>query len=95
MATLLRSSKDHSPNLDTILMVECAIKESDEYLNKTQLWSALPRKVMYPTFRQILEYLEASKKIIFDKDDKIVWIMPDNPKLKRFLKKTHPFPKSQ
>ena len=94
-AARLSESRVHSPTLETILMVENTIKKSDDYLGKTQLWKALPRKVMYPTFKQILEYLEASKKIIFDKKGKIVWIMPDNPKLKRFLKQTHPFPTPQ
>ena len=69
-------------------MVERTIKESGELLGKTDLWNSLSRKVMYPTFREILEYLEASNKIIYDKNDKIVWIAADNPKLTAFFQKT-------
>ena len=82
------SYKPHDPRLSTVTMVEQAIKESDELLTRTELWNSLSRKVMYPTFKEILEYLEASNKIIYDKNDKIVWIAVDNPKLEAFFKKT-------
>ena len=57
-------------------------------LGKLRLWNLLSRKVQYPTFKDILEYLEGSNKIIYDKNDKIVWIAIDNPKLEEFFKKT-------
>jgi hypothetical protein len=82
------SYKPHDPRLSTITMVEQAIKESDELLGKTELWNSLSRKVMYPTFKEILEYLEASNKILYDKNDKIVWVAVDNPKLEAFFHKT-------
>jgi len=41
----------------------------------------------YQTFKQILDYLEASNKIIF-KDDKIVWVAADNPKLKQLFERS-------
>ena len=73
-----RSSKIHSPQLDTILMVEEKIQEMD-YPKKTELWKALPKKVMYQTFCVIIDYLEHSGKILIDKDGSIVWIW--NPEL--------------
>ncbi|MDG6994593.1 MAG: hypothetical protein JRN52_01610 [Nitrososphaerota archaeon] len=88
MRTIQTSYKPHDPRLSTIAMVERAIKESDELLGKTELWRKLPRKIMYPTFKEILEYLEASNKIIYDKNDKIVWVAVDNAKLEAFFKKT-------
>lgn len=80
--------RPHDPRLSTITMVERTIKDSDVLLSKTELWNSLSRKVMYPTFKEILTYLEASNKIIYDKNDKIVWIAVDNPKLEAFFKKT-------
>ena len=73
-----QSSKIHSPQLDTILMVEEKIQEMD-YPKKTELWKALPKKVMYQTFCVIIDYLEHSGKILIDKDGSIVWIW--NPEL--------------
>lgn len=74
----------HEPRLDTILMVENAIKGSGSYPTRKQLWESLPKKIQYQTFNRILKYLESSNKIIFD-GRKIVWIFPDNPKLQEFL----------
>jgi hypothetical protein len=74
----------HEPRLDTILMVENAIKGSGSYPTRKQLWEALPKKIQYQTFNRILKYLEGSNKIICD-GRKIVWIFPDNPKLQELL----------
>jgi len=74
----------HEPNLETILMVEKAIKEAENYPTRTELWRSLPRQIQYQTFKRVLEYLEASNKIAFD-DKRIVWIAADNPKLRRLL----------
>ncbi len=63
------------PRLDTILMVEDAIKDADDYMTKTELWRSLKKKVMYQTFNIIIDYLEHSGKILIDqKDRKIEWI---------------------
>ncbi len=70
--------KIHYPQLDTILMVEEKIQEMD-YPKKTELWRALPKKVMYQTFNLIIDYLEKSGKILIDDDARIVWIW--NPDL--------------
>ena len=64
----------HSPNLETVLMVEKTAKKHSGKYGKYQLWKKLPRKVMYQTFQIILEYLEESNKIIIDKDRKVIWI---------------------
>jgi hypothetical protein len=76
----------HSPTLETILMVESAIKETDFPPLKVQLWRSLPRKMMYQTFIGVLRYLEASNKILFDAKGRIVWVAVDNPKLEALLK---------
>jgi hypothetical protein len=51
-----------------------------------QLWRSLLRKMMYQTFVGVLEYLEASNKIMFDGKGRIVWVAVDNPKLEALLK---------
>lgn len=74
----------HEPNLQTILMVENAIKTSGTYPTKKQLLKALPKQIQYQTFNRILQYLESSNKIAFN-TKKIIWIFPDNPKLEQLL----------
>lgn len=68
------------------MMVESAIESSDVPASKVQLWRSLPRKMMYQTFLGVLEYLEASNKIMFDGKGRIVWVAVDNPKLEALLK---------
>jgi len=74
----------HEPQLDTILMVENAIREAKSYPTKKELLESLPKQIQYQTFKRILEYLESSNKIVFD-GRRIVWVFPDNPKLKELL----------
>ena len=76
----------HYPRLDTVLMVEEAIKKAKEYPTKAELLRNLPKKIMYPTFLLILDYLEKSNKIYIDKKDgRIVWIW-DPKGVKELLK---------
>ena len=74
----------HEPQLDTVLMVEKAIRESGSYPTKKELLENLPKKIQYQTFNRIIEYLESSNKIMFNGRE-IIWIFPDNPKLKKLL----------
>ena len=74
----------HEPNLKTIMMVEKAIKDARTYSTTKGLWSTLPRKIQYQTLRRVLEYLEASNKIMFN-NRTIIWIAADNRKLKKLL----------
>ena len=76
----------HYPRLDTVMMVEEAIRGSKEYPTKNALWRGLPKQVQYQTLNVILEYLEKSNKITFTRDNKIAWIA-SNPKLDRLAKK--------
>ena len=74
----------HEPTLATIMMVEQAILKAKNYPTKKALWKSLPRKVQYQTFNRIIEYLTNSNKIILNNSE-IVWVFPDNPKLKKLL----------
>jgi len=63
----------HYPRLDTVMMVEETIQKLDYHPTKTQLWKALPKKVMYQTFCMIINYLEETGKIFIDKEGAIIW----------------------
>ncbi len=76
----------HEPRLDTILMVEKSILRARSYRTKKELWLSLPRKVQYQTFSRILDYLEASQKILIDGDGQIVWTFPSNSRLTTLLR---------
>ena len=78
----------HEPKLDTVLMVEKAIMNAAEYPSRMELWRSLPKKMQYQTFKRILEYLEASNKIVINNDGRIVWVAADNPRLKKLLEES-------
>ena len=78
----------HYPRLDTVLMIEDAIKKAKEYSTKAELLRALPKKVMYQTFNLVIDYLQKSNKIILTKDGRIIWIFADGQKLRRLLAKS-------
>jgi len=76
-----------SPTLQTVLMVEKFIKENSGEFKKTELFNKLPRKVMWQTFQVIMQYLEESLRIVYDKEGYIVYIW--NPE---FLKRVKNMP---
>lgn len=75
----------HSPTLDTVRMIENAIKKAKTYPSINQLARSLKRQVQVPTIKEALKYLEESNKIMYDRDGSIIWIFADNPKLKKLL----------
>ena len=83
-----RSRSSHMPRLDTIQMVEEVISKAKEFDSKNKLWRALPKQVQYKTFTTILNYLEKSNKIMYDKHGAIMWILADNPKLKKLYRES-------
>lgn len=76
----------HYPRLDTIIMVENALKKTGEYSSMRQLWLSLPRKTMYQTFKVIIGYLEESNKIVI-KHGKVIWIW--NPEVAKKYSKSN------
>jgi hypothetical protein len=85
MVSVIRSKDDHWPTLETLLMIEKTIKEADLPLKRTELWKALPKKMMYQTFKKALEYLDASGKIIIDGKGRVIWVAIDNPRLQKLF----------
>ena len=83
-----KTSPRHMPRLDTIEIVEKVISDKKEFSSKNKLWRSLPKQMQYPTLLTILNYLEKSNKIMYDKRGAILWIFTDNPKLKRLYEKS-------
>ena len=70
--------KKHSPNLDTIEMIEQIIEQNHDFRTVTELYNALPRGVQHATFKRVLDYLEKSNKIAYDKNGAVFWIFARN-----------------
>lgn len=82
------NSDRHSPNLDTILMVEDVLSTEHEFPSKNKLRLALPKQLQYATFNRILRYLEKSNKIAFDEDGAVFWIFGHGSKFERLEKES-------
>jgi hypothetical protein len=85
-----KKASGHMPRLDTIQMVEKAIKNEKMFHSKNSLWRSLPKQVQYPTFVKILDYLEQSNKIMYEKDGSIVWIFADSAAARKSLRESTP-----
>ena len=78
---------EHSPTLNTVLMVEHSLKEMDEsVVSLAELKKKLPKQVNHNTLKIILEYLEESNKIAVTMKG-ITWIHNPNPNLRKALSK--------
>jgi hypothetical protein len=71
-------------------MVESAIMQAREYPSRYKLWRSLQKGMHYETLTTVLNYLEGSNKIMFDKKGAIIWIFADNPKLHKLLSESTP-----
>ena len=77
-AAAATKKKTHSPNLDTIQMIEQTIESNHDFRTATELYDALPRGVQHATFKRVLAYLEESNKIAYDKNGAVFWIFARN-----------------
>ncbi|HLC38496.1 MAG TPA: hypothetical protein VJI71_03520 [Candidatus Norongarragalinales archaeon] len=84
--SIFKSEVLRYPRLDTILMIEEALRKSSGEKTARQVWKSLPRKVMWQTFTTALEYLEYSGKIMVGRSNTPIWIW--NPKLMKRVKRT-------
>jgi len=74
---------EHTPTLNTVLMVEETLKSIEEsIITIAELKRKLPRQVNHSTLKIILEYLEESNKIAVSIRG-ITWIHNPNPNLRR------------
>ncbi len=74
------------PNLSTVLMVEQCLKaRRDVPIKISLLRKKLPKQVMHPTLKIILEYLWRSGKIIYGPKG-VQWIYSEPEHLRKMLK---------
>jgi len=76
---------NHSPTLNTVLMVEEVLRNAREALKIAELKRRLPKKVMHNTLLKILDYLQVSGKILMGTKG-IVWIYTPREDLNRLIK---------
>ena len=82
-----RKKLEHSPTLNTVLMVEETLKNMDEsIITVAEFKRKLPKQINHNTLKLILEYLEESNKIAVTMKG-ITWIHNLNPKLRKAIKK--------
>ena len=76
---------EHSPTLNTVMMVEETLKNMDEsVITIAKLKRILPKQVNHKTLMVILAYLEQSNKIAVTLKG-ITWIHNTNPRLRKAI----------
>jgi hypothetical protein len=73
---------------NTIRMVEDSIKKFEGYPTETQLLHSLQGRINPTTLKNILVGLKRHNRIIYDKDDSIVWIAVDTPRAQQSLRES-------
>ena len=85
MSTFQEHRLEHSPTLNTVLMVENTLKDMNESLiTIPELKRKLPKQINHNTLKIILEYLEESNKIAVSIKG-ITWIHNTNPNLRNAI----------
>jgi hypothetical protein len=82
----VKQSLEHSPTLNTVLMVEDVLRKSGEAIKVSELKRKLPKKVMHSTLTKILDYLQISSKILISTKG-IVWIYTPREELNAMIKR--------
>jgi hypothetical protein len=78
---------DHSPTLNTVLMVENTLKNMDKSIFKVaDIKKKLPKQVNHRTLMTILAYLEECNKILVTIKG-ITWIHNTSPRLRKEIAK--------
>ena len=75
----------HYPRLDTVMMVEDAIKKAKAYPTRMKLWRSLPRQVQYQTFQLILGYLQKSNKVFITREGKLMWVFTETSAARKLI----------
>jgi len=83
--TVQQYKLEHSPTLNTVLMVEDTLKNINEsVITVAQLKKILPKQVNHRVLMIILAYLEQSNKIAVSLKG-ITWIHNTNPRLRKAI----------
>ena len=84
---IYKNRLEHSPTLNTVLMVEETLKNMDgSIITIAELKRRLPKQVNHSTLRIVLEYLEESNKIAVSLKG-ITWIHNTNENLRKAITK--------
>ncbi|HLC98414.1 MAG TPA: hypothetical protein VJC00_00205 [Candidatus Nanoarchaeia archaeon] len=76
---------EHSPTLNTVLMVEETLKNmEDSVITIAELKRILPKQINHNTLKIILDYLDKSNKIYIGVKG-IAWIYNTNPNLRKAI----------
>lgn len=81
----MRRNTTHAPTLTTVLMVEKTLKNAGEVMRVAELKRKLPRKVMHATLLTILDYLQASGKVLIGTKG-VLWVFSERKELDRLIK---------
>lgn len=85
---------EHSPTLNTVLMVENTLKNMNESaITVAELKRRLPRQVNHNLLKPILIYLEESNKIVVGMKG-ITWIHNPNKKMREAIRKGFDYPEN-
>jgi len=85
ISKLVLQKLSHAPTLNTVIMVENVIRNSqNSVITVPEIKRALPKQVNHQTLKIILEYLEESNKILVTIRG-ITWIHNTNPNLKKAI----------
>jgi len=83
---IAKAKAEHSPTLNTILMVEETLKNMpDSVMKISELKRALPRKVNHNTLVKIVDYLDSANRIYVGRKG-IVWLVNEDPKFRKMIK---------
>ena len=83
--TITVQKLEHSPTLNTVLMVEEVLKNMEEsMITVADLKRLLPKQINHNTLKTILIYLEESNKIAVTMKG-ITWIFNPDPRLKKAI----------
>jgi hypothetical protein len=85
MSKQILEQLEHSPTLNTVMMVEETLKTANQsVVTVAELKRLLPRQVNHNTLKIILEYLERSNRIAVSLRG-ITWIHNTNQNLRRAI----------
>ena len=84
--TIQKQKINHSPTLNTVLMVEDTLKKAGELLTIAELKRRVPKQIMHNTLLQILDYLQLSGKILIGTKG-ILWIFTERKELDAMIKR--------
>ncbi|HLC63262.1 MAG TPA: hypothetical protein VJJ21_02990 [Candidatus Nanoarchaeia archaeon] len=76
----------HSPTLNTVMMIEDVLKRSGELMTIAELKRRIPRKVMHRTLMQVLDYLQMSGKIVIGTKG-VLWVFTERKELDMLIKR--------